>query len=84
MAQYVEGTEDPLVQTVKTYEGRRVHGLMSWDQVLNKGGTTDDINEKNKRGLDNMKMHGKLFRQQDNLTLVDIERCHKWLHSAHL
>ena len=31
-----------------------------------------------------MKMHGKLFRQKDNLALVDIEGGHKWLHSAHL
>ena len=57
---------------------------MSWDQVLNKSGTTDDINEEHKRGLDNMKMHGQLFRQQDNLVLVDIGRGQKRLHSSHL
>ena len=45
MAQYVEGTEDPLVQIAKTDEGRQVHGLISWDQVVNKCDTTNDINE---------------------------------------
>ena len=64
--------------------GRKVIGLTSWDQIVNKFGTTDDINEKHKRLLDNMKMHGQLFRQHDNLELIDIERGHKWLHSSHL
>ena len=29
LEQYVEGSEDPLVQIVKSSEGRQVHGLMS-------------------------------------------------------
>ena len=84
MAYYVEWNEDPLVKIVNTDAGRQVHGLMWWDQIVNKFGTTDDINEKHKRLLDNMKMHGQLFRQHDNLELIDIERGHKWLHSSHL
>ena len=74
MAKYVEGTNEVLVQIMKTDAGRQVIGLTSWDQVVKKCGTTSDINEKHKRGLDNMKMHGQLFIQQDNLALVDIER----------
>ena len=84
MAKFIEGTGDRLIHIVKTDAGQQVHGLMSWDQVLNKSGTTDDINEEHKRGLDNMKMHGQLFRQQDNLVLVDIGRGQKRLHSSHL
>ena len=78
MAKFIEGTGDPLIHIVKTDAGQQVHGLMSWDQILNRSGTTGDINEEHKRVLDKMKMHEKLFRQQDNLSSVDIERGHKW------
>ena len=84
MALYVEGTNEVLVQIMKTDAGRQVIGLTSWDQIVNKCGTTGDINEEHKRGLDNMKMHGQLFIQQYSLALVDIERCHKLLRSAYL
>ena len=69
---------------MKIDEGRQVHGLMSWDQVVKISGTTNDINEEHKQVLDNMKMNGQLFRQQDNMKLFDIERGKKWLHSSHL
>ena len=80
LAQYVERSEDTLFQIVKVAKGQPVHGLMPWAQVVNKGGTTNDINEYHKRGLDNMEIHGKLAK----LASVDIEGGHKWLHSAHL
>ena len=51
---------------------------------MNKGGTTNEINEEHQRGLENMKMNGQLFRQQSKLASVHIEVCHEWLKSAHL
>ena len=57
---------------------------MEWNRVVEKRFTTDDINANHKKGLDNMIMHGQLFWQQANLSLVDIEGGQKWLHSAHL
>ena len=61
LAQYVEGSEYSLVWMVKLVEGRQVHGMISWDQVMNKSGTTNDINEDHKKGLNNIKTHGQLF-----------------------
>ena len=57
---------------------------MSWARVVNKGGTTNEINEEHKRGLDSMTMNEKFFRQQTKLATVDTEGGRKWLNSAHL
>ena len=45
LANYVEGSEYPLVQIVKSAKEIRVYGLMSWARVLNKCGTTEDNNK---------------------------------------
>ena len=66
VAQYVEGSEDPLVQIVKTSEGRRVNILMSRTQVVNKGGTANYINEDQKIGSENMKMYGQFSDNNPN------------------
>ena len=73
LVQYMEGSEDPLVQMVKASEGQRVHGMMPWSRAANKGGTTNEINKYHKRTLDNMKMHGQFSRQQSKIAPVDIE-----------
>ena len=61
LAQYVEGSEYPLVWMVKLVKLRQVHGMISWDQVMNKSGTTNDINEEHTEGLNNMKIYRQLF-----------------------
>ena len=77
LAHYMEGYVDPLVQILKEAYGRRVHALVSWAQVVNKGGTTNEINKEHKKVLDNIEMHGQLFRQQYKLASIDIEGRHK-------
>ena len=45
IAQYMEGYEEPLVHIVNTTKGQQVYLLISWAQVVNKGGTINEINK---------------------------------------
>ena len=60
----------------------------TWDDFMvpsnEQSGTTNDINEEHKKGLNKIKTHGQLFLQQSKLSYLDIEVRHKWLYSAHL
>ena len=84
LAKYIEAATDPLVMIVKNVESRRVHGLMSWARVAGKGGSTKEINEEHKKGLEDMVMHGQFARQTAQLDAVDVEGGQRWLHTSHL
>ena len=84
LAKYIEENEnDPLIKIVKEAEKRKKYGLTRYIEPKNNK-NTEETDKEHYEGLKEMKMHGDYFKQQEEMTNIDLNKSKQWLNKANL
>ena len=83
LAEHINTNEDPITKIVLESESTKKLGILRYLNNEKKGNSVK-INEEHYKSLKEMNLHGQYFKEQENITDVNLELSWQWLKQSHL